>query len=453
MRFSLLIALLLLLPLTALASPIQLATFEADVTPPLGTPLCGGAVPPAKEITDPLSARGMVLLVENQQPIVLCAVDWVGIGGTGHTAWREALAQAAKTTPDRVAIHCLHQHDAPTCDFEVEELLAANGLSGASFDPAFAREAIAHTAASVADSLKNSTPITHLGTGEAEVMQVASNRRVLGADGKVEHIRWSATTDEKARAREVGTIDPKVKLVSFWNGTTPVAVLSFYATHPQSHYGKGAVTCDFPGLARNLRQAEMPETLLVHFNGAGGNITAGKYNTGEPANRAVLTQRLADGMRRAWQSTTKVEIAADQVSWKSVPVVLPARAEVKEEEQLATLENAQANERERVRAASELSWLRRTQSGDPILLTSLKLGTAQIIGLPGELFIEYQLAAQTLAPNDFIAVAAYADYAPGYIGTTISYTQGGYETGLYVSRTAPEVEPVLMEGIKQLISR
>ena len=104
---------------------VAICTFQVDATPPLGSPLCDAAVPPAKEIVDPLSVRGIVLLGD-EQPIVLCAVDWVGIGNGGYDALREALAKAAGTTVDRVAVHTLHQHDAPGCDFEAE---AAAGLA------------------------------------------------------------------------------------------------------------------------------------------------------------------------------------------------------------------------------------------------------------------------------------------------------------------------------------
>ena len=99
-------------------APLRIALFEADVTPPIGAPLCDAQVPPAKEIVDPLSARGVVILT-GEKPIVLCAFDWVGMGNTGHDAFREGLAVAAGTTPERVAVHCLHQHDAPGCDFLV----------------------------------------------------------------------------------------------------------------------------------------------------------------------------------------------------------------------------------------------------------------------------------------------------------------------------------------------
>ena len=52
---------------TALAETrLQIATFQVDATPPLGSPLCGGAVKPAAEIVDPLSARGIVLLTADK---------------------------------------------------------------------------------------------------------------------------------------------------------------------------------------------------------------------------------------------------------------------------------------------------------------------------------------------------------------------------------------------------
>jgi hypothetical protein len=47
-------------------------------------------------------------------------------------------------------------------------------------------------------------------------------------------------------------------------------------------------------------------------------------------------------------------------------------------------------------------------------------------------------------------MAAYGDYGPGYIGTAIAYTQGGYETGP-VSRVAPEVEDVLMKAMREVM--
>jgi hypothetical protein len=48
-------------------------------------------------------------------------------------------------------------------------------------------------------------------------------------------------------------------------------------------------------------------------------------------------------------------------------------------------------------------------------------------------------------------VAAYGDYGPGYIGSTCAYEQGGYEVGPTSSNVAPQVEPILMDAMKQLL--
>ena len=429
--------------------PLRIATFQADVTPPLGSPLCDALCPPAKEVVDPLSARG-VIVAGRDTPIVLCAVDWVGIGNGGHEAWRRALAAAAGTSPDRVAVHCLHQHDAPGCDFEAEALLAAQGLSGAEFHVAFAHQAIERTAAAVREALQNLQPVTHVGLGVGRVEQVASNRRILGANGKVQYVRYSACRDETIRAAPEGLIDPDCRLLSFWRDDQPLASITYYATHPQSFYGGGGVSADFVGLARRMREEALPEVAHVHFNGASGNVAAGKYNDGSREMRPVLAERLAAGMTAAWNNTKKVSVTAGDAEWRTVGVALPASPALVEGTLIATLEDSTAEVRDRVRAARDLAWLRRTEAGHTIELSCLRLGPAYLVQMPGELFVEYQLAAETLRPEAVVCVAAYGDYGPGYIGTAAAYPQGGYETSR-VSRVAPEVEGVLMSGLKELL--
>jgi hypothetical protein len=287
--------------------------------------------------------------------------------------------------------------------------------------------------------------------GEARVDQVASNRRILGPDGKVRATRWTATKDPAIRAEPEGTIDPILSLVSLWNGERPVAVLSYYATHPQSYYRTGLPNPDFPGLARFLRQLAVPTALHVHFNGAGGNIGAGKYNDGSPENRLALAERLADGMRRAWESTKRQPISAADVGWTVESVALPPTTNLvaaKLESDLKERPGAFVAEGD----ASRLAWLRRCQAGHQLDVQCLRLGRARILHLPGELFVEYQLAAKAMRPDLFVALAAYGDYAPWYIGTEVAYQQGGYETGADASNVAPEVETVLMAAIRKLLS-
>ncbi len=432
----------------AAADEIRVAHFQADATPALGTRTMYAV---AQHVDDPLSARGIVLLGAGQ-PIVLCALDWIGIANGGQDQWKSALAAAAGTTTDRVTVHTLHQHDAPLCDFAAEELLREHGLKDTFVDTEFALATVRRTADAVRQAIKQPVPITHIGTGQANVEKVASNRRLLGPDGKVKIMRWSKSSIPEATSAPEGLIDPACKVLSLWNGEQPVVLLSYYAVHPQSYYGRGGVSADFVGLARAVREREFPQAAHVHFNGASGNVAAGKYNDGSTERRPVLTSRLALGMKKAWEATTRQPLTADQVQWKALEVQLPVAPHLKTETLLQRMDDQQLNLLARVHAGRQLTWLRRQTDGQhPTQLSCLQLGPAYVVHVPGELFVEYQLAAQLMRPDDFVCMAAYGEYGCGYIGTEIAYTQGGYETSERASAVAPRVEQVLIKALAQLL--
>lgn len=422
---------------------LEVATFEADVTPPLGTPLCIALVPPGERVDDPLLARGVVLYPARQKPIVLCAVDWLGIGNTGYDRWRDALAKAVNTTRDRVAVHTVHQHDAPGDDASANTLLEARGLPNVIQHEPFAQDALRRVAAAAKSARPQ--PVSHLSAGAAEVEGVASNRRILDAQGKFLFQRFTACRNNPLCDAPIGVIDPQVKSVGFWNGERRLASLAYYATHPMSHYGKGAISADFVGAARAQQDG-----FTVYFTGAAGNIGAGKYNDGAPEKRAVLAGRLADGMKRARAAERK--FAVERIDWRVDAVTLPVRSgpNFSESAILRVLDDSKQIPRDRSNAARYLSWLRLAKRGRKIDLTALHCGPLTLLHLPGELFVEYQLAAQKEKAANTVAMAAYGDYGPMYIGTRASYAEGGYETGP-VSRVAPEVEDVLLSAVRRLV--
>jgi hypothetical protein len=453
------------------AATLRVGVFQVDATPPLGSPVAYALV---RKVEDPLSARGIVLLGAGE-PIVLCAVDWIGIANGGHDAWRERLAREVGTTKDRVAVHALHQHDGVRCDFTSEELLAPYGLAGRRFDVGFVRQTIARAAEAAKRAVAEARPVTHLGIGQARVEKIASNRRILGPDGRVAIARsssyripepilsrlveqarrdgyeQSAVRVAEALAAPEGVIDPMLKMLTFYQEDQPVVGLSYYATHPQSYFGQGDVTAEFVGLARAERERALDGLRLVHFNGASGNVAAGKYNDGTPAARVALTQRMADGMRRAWESTQRVPLTAADVAWRVKTVTLPGNPKLEIATLRRTLADPQAPEGDRFSAASKLAFLLRMQAGTGIDLACLQLGNVFILHMPGELFVEYQLAAQAMKPNATVCMAAYGDYGTGYIGTKIAYAEGGYETQPSASNVAPEVEAVLTDGLRDLL--
>ena len=300
---------------------LRLATFDVDATPEVGFMMAYDRVKRVEELG--LRCRGIVILGSGD-PIVLCAVDWIGIGNQGNDIFRERIAKAAGTTRARVAVHTLHQHDAPRCDFSAESLLHHVGVSDlGAHDGSLARTVLDRLDAAIPDAIAHATPVTHAAFGVAEVRDVASNRRILDASGIVRATRYTACRDPLLRAEPEGVVDRELSSLSFWNDEQPIAVLSYYACHPQSYYRAGVPSPDFPGIARIIRGQDVPDVLHVHFNGAGGNIGAGKYNDGAKENRMILATRVADGMKGAFEASERFPLTPDDVDWAVEPVALP----------------------------------------------------------------------------------------------------------------------------------
>ncbi|MEZ6153546.1 MAG: hypothetical protein R3C09_25890 [Pirellulaceae bacterium] len=403
---------------------VSLATFAVDITIPVGH-RCMGILPTkVRQIDDPLQAVGMVLLGPDE-PVVVVALDWCEVRNAAYDLWRDELAKAASTTRQRVLVCSLHQHDAPVTDNRAQELLDEVGLPGELFDVDFQAACIADTAAAIKAAIAQAQPVTHVGIGQGQVEKVASNRRVEYADGSVRFDRQSRSGADSLLAKlDAGEIDPWLKSISFFNGEQELAVLSCYATHPMSSYGQGAVSADFIGQARRRRQVDTPGALQIYLTGCSGDVTAGKYNDGSLAARGLLADRLYQAMIVAAEQTVRYE--TDGWTFRCAELTLPFHdgAEFTREAMSKVLHDPQAKIDQRILAAMGLSSLERVERGQPIDVPCLDLGVAQLVVLPGEAFVGYQLMAQRLRPKSFVMVSGYGECWTGYIPTQSAMVDG-----------------------------
>jgi len=400
----------------------RLATFQVEVTPPLGHPCMGGGIKPASRVDDPLFVHGFILLGKTK-PIVIAAVDWCEIRNDAYDAWRTSLADAVGTDPARVLVSSIHQHDAPIADLTAQKILDGVKAKGSICDLAFHDKTVRRVAQAARESIAKAVPITHVGIGQAKVENVASNRRFLGPNGRPRFSRTSATRDPAIRAAEEGTVDPWLKTLSFWNGDQPLLALSVYATHPMSYYGRGGISADFVGLARKRRQADDPTVLQIYASGCSGNVTAGKYNDGDPSNRPVLAERIYHAMKAAWLATKKQPLP--DASFRVSKLELGARSSRGFRiDDLNTQLRNDAKPFGQCLAALGLSWNERLKSRPTIDVPCLDWGPAALVLLPAEMYVEYQLMAQKLRPDDFIVVLGYGECAPGYVPTQQAEMEG-----------------------------
>ena len=188
----------------------------------------------------------------------------------------------------------------------------------------------------------------------------------------------------------------------------------------------------------------------IYFTGCGGNVTAGKYNDGVADNRELFTGRIYEAMATAERESQKEPLSG--LRWVVEPVCLPPREDLVEDDLLATIaasaESGEATTRKTAsKAALKLTYLRRRDR--PIPITCLHLNDqVAILNLPGETFIEYQLYAQQLRPDAFVAAAGYGDLGTGYITLERSFAEGGYEpVDAFVSGKSEEILRAAIEKV------
>jgi len=422
-----------------LLSDLRVAPFRADATPDMGEPLIW--VTPTAKVLDPLYAKGIVLESKGKR-YVMCAMDWCGVSGRTHRMLREALAKGARTKSEFVTLHTVHQHSAPYIDGDGYALMAKLLPK----PPLMMSDRYLAKLANALMSAASAAPfhdVDQIGLGEARVERVASARR-LKVDGKLV-IRFSTDGKDPAKAAmPEEPIDPMLRTLTFADHGKPVVRLHYYATHPQTFCCDGRVSGDMLNAAREEFEKQDGGALQINFDGAGGNVTVGKYNDGSQAARRALAERLRTGMANAAASTKWIPVSGDAVVWKAQGVRLPPRKDLAVHEEI--LRNpAKRTDIELYRAAIAVAFARRKQ---PVVLTSLHIGNkVRILHMPGEPLLEFQNFARGLADN--VLVAGYGDLQTGYLCPDLAYEEGGYEPS--ASNAGPGTEAILKAAITKLL--
>jgi hypothetical protein len=411
---------------------VRLANFRVDVTPPIGDGPCVGCMPKVSSIEHPLELRGVVLH-SGDDCYVIAAIDFCGICNTSDEVLRDAMAKAAGTTRERVALQSLHQHSAPILDADAVRILHGEGSPELAKHIQFTNEIAQRTAIAIEGSLGELKTVTRVVGTKAIVEQVASNRRVPQPDGSIA-VRASMTREADVRDAPEGLIDPWLRTVSFFCGDQTLVQLHYYATHPQTFYGDARISWDCVGMARQQFESEsgVPQ---IYFTGCGGNITVGKYNDGARTAREQLASRLHDAMVRS--SSAKPEVALDvtnlkpsDVAWATAPIRFTVREDGAFNPGL--LQSQLAPEQAfstRLTAAMFSGFGQRLRDGYFAQASRLRIGELEIMHLPGEPFVEFQLYAQEqVAKSSFVCVAGYGECGVWYYGPDRIFTdRGGYE--------------------------
>ncbi|MDD2711114.1 MAG: hypothetical protein PHV34_24305 [Verrucomicrobiae bacterium] len=177
-------------------------------------------------------------------------------------------------------------------------------------------------------------------------------------------------------------------------------------------------------------------------------IWLGKYSTpNKERNIKTLGGRLAKAIHQAIGASRKNRFASPSLEWKTSLFDIPCRIRKPNPAWRKVIADSSQPVHERVYNACKLgAWLDRRHLRRQAAV-SLKLGPCQVIHLPGEVFVEYQLYGQQLQPSRFLAFTALGDCTAGYLPTARAFDEGGYEPSELATVTTPAIERKLKKAI------
>jgi hypothetical protein len=416
---------------------MKVSEFKIDCTPPEGTPVGFGIGTKTSAPRDSLWLRGAVL-DDGVKRCVISSMDYCALMNSAYDQLVETIVNAVGTSPESVIIHCIHQHDAPLLCFELEN------TPGVKTSPKeWWASLLGEIAVAAKNSLDEMRSIESVGYAKTRLRGYASNRRILGKDGKVAGMRFSKCADPKLKKKPVGTIDPFLRTLAFKDSNEQIIMSwSFYATHPQVANGRNIFSADAPGEAVSAIEEKWPNSFPCFFTGLGGNVTAGKYTSSKDleGNLKKFGNILADGISRNLNSMQWEPYNDFQL--KSISFEFPRKEKV-------TYNSSEAIEVVDIfDAVLKSCW--EYDKNNKYILNLLSIGSAKIIFFPGEPFVEYQLFAQSLAPDEFIAVVGNCSDNFLYLPLEKSFAEGGYEVDGFCWCNE-KIEKELKNAIRKLL--
>jgi neutral ceramidase len=382
---------------------LRAAVAKVDITPAPGAQLWGysSRKNPATGALDPLYARVLVLEAGSQS-LALVVVDLGRPFGPASLQW---LRNATGNDVSSLILAATHTHSGPV----VQDDYPAG-------KPEWETAALEKIAQAVAEARKNLTAV-QIGVGYG-VAFIGHNRLRVNSDGSVSWFERNLT--EIPTAPVDGTVS--VLRIDRTDGQ-PLAILVNYACHPVI-FGSDNLqySADFPGaMTRTVEQAFAAKPLCFFLQGAPGDVNP--YFAVTPLEQDAISMRDQagltlgrEGARVAEGIHPKPDLNLDlQVAEDLLGVRLRWDAQKWHEATIAVFGAGGSDP-----FAPKLDHI---QLSVTTVLINRRIA---ILCMPGEPFVEYQIAWRQRSPVRDTLLVGYANGYNGYFPTIRSATLGGY---------------------------
>ena len=413
---------------------------RADITPPLGLELAGYPHYPRNNTGhhDPLYATCMYLC-DGENEIAMVTLDLLFFSKKYVGFVREKVFAEIGMKSESIMIGCSHTHSGPWASgYDDVELIE----SGKEIDAAYVNDIVKKIADCIIEAKKTSFEASFAyGTGICGAESgVGGNRRMPG-----------------------GPHDPIVSVMAVRDSEAKLrGAIVNYTLHPTFiHEWSTVCTADFPLYVRLEVEENYAGALACFSQGASGNQSSRYYRQGESYDEAERVGRKIGACaceiltRCEWRSDISLSTSMDSLDvelrkFDSQDVLRKRAAEARSEyetlyEKFGKSENRNdyylwqnANLRY-LGAEGELVFSRIMSENipapfiydeTPAEILVFRIGDLCVIGLPGEIFVEYALYLKAMAGFSTVIVNELTGGSlPGYLYTPQAFVDGGYEVG------------------------
>lgn len=416
--FSVLLALVcpLATRAAAAAEPLLAGAASADITPPPGERLWGygNRTQPATGTLDPLMAK-CVVVAAGDDSVAIVALD------LGRTPEDDVLASVRSRTTAQCGIKNLfitasHTHAAPTVESMSE-------------DPnPFGRKVGDQIVDVICRAAKSLQPVK-IGVGRG-MADFAHNRRHRLPDGRIA-MQW-----RNAEREPTAPVDKEYAVIRLdREDGSPLAVLFNYACHPvvlgPDNYEYSA---DFVGAARAVVEKQLDTTCLF-LQGGCGDINPYMDKTpideGGVAEMQKMGRALGELLVKTARDTQTATPAKPSVQFAARQIPIRMRWDIDDPEVRSVLSKAYG--------ARFDNYIAKTIKKNmvPCTLTVVVIdGDVALVGMPGEIFVDFQTAIKTASPVPHSFLVGYTNGYQAYFPTLRDAAAGGYG-----GKTATYVEP------------
>lgn len=388
------------------------------ITPPVGADLCGfgGREGASVAVHDDLRAAALYLESSTQVMVITC--DLIGLDDATVAEVREGIAGQTGMPGGNIMIGCSHTHSGPAMP-----CITSLGKVDPDYLAVLKRKLVG--LGKMAWDGRQPAALGYL----REPVSVGINRRQVQAGQMTMGRNDAGVTAPWVDVIAVDTMEGK-----------PLARYFVHAAHAVTLSGLD-ITADWPGYAQRFVEAIYGEgCVALYGQGCCGDINSDPRGTHEIAERQGRV--LAGGVIKAAEYCEKqpeVTLGAGaevlQLPCFDPPSVEDAEAQVEQFRALAAGRD-NPNYGTRMMGAGDIAWAERilelARKGATGLtraceVQALRIGDFGLVGLPGEVFVEYALQIDAGAGYAETATMAYTNGNIGYVPTAAAHVQGGYE--------------------------